>query len=61
MNGRVTNIELASYFGISRQAIAMLAARGIITKGDDGLFDSSKQHWLIALNSETPPLEGRMS
>jgi phage terminase Nu1 subunit (DNA packaging protein) len=39
MNGRVSNIELASYFGISRQAIAMLVARGVITKGADGLFD----------------------
>jgi hypothetical protein len=32
-------MELASYFGISRQVIAMLVARGVITKADDGLFD----------------------
>jgi phage terminase Nu1 subunit (DNA packaging protein) len=39
MNGKVTNIELAEYFGISRQAISMLVARGIISKNSDGLFD----------------------
>jgi phage terminase Nu1 subunit (DNA packaging protein) len=36
---KVSNLELASYFGISRQAIAMLVARGVIIKCDDGLFD----------------------
>jgi phage terminase Nu1 subunit (DNA packaging protein) len=39
MDGRVTNIELAELWGISRQAISMLVARGKISKGSDGLFD----------------------
>jgi phage terminase Nu1 subunit (DNA packaging protein) len=39
MNGKVTNMELAEYFGINRQSIAMLVARGIINKDADGLFD----------------------
>jgi phage terminase Nu1 subunit (DNA packaging protein) len=35
----VTNIELAAWFGISRQAVAMLLARGVVKRCDDGLFD----------------------
>jgi hypothetical protein len=38
MNGKVSNLELAEFFGISRQAISMLVARGVINKDADGLL-----------------------
>jgi phage terminase Nu1 subunit (DNA packaging protein) len=39
MNRNLTNIELAEYFGISRQSISMLVARGVISKDAGGLFN----------------------
>lgn len=39
MNGNVSKVELASYFGISHQRVSMLQARGVIKTDDDGLFN----------------------